>query len=458
LPPIVTGNWRLVFALYSEHAMNVDLAQLGHNTRISTNARWHHVGNREYLMQARRLLLTAVLILLISPPFARSEQSIPSHANKLKQDLQAVVSLYLKQRGAAEQISGVALRVDNGNGSPVEVYAGTFGRTKQPIDGQTLFQIGSNTKHFTAALILKLEALGKLSIDDTVGKWLPQYPEWSQWTIRQLLNMTTTIPNYSETVEIGKAEAADPNHQFTPQDLIDAARNPGLSPPNAGWFYSNTNNILAGLIIEKAAHMSYAEALRTYILTPLGLHDTFYSDGPYSASVLRRLPQGIYDNPECLLYQPQPCTLSTLAPLLGHDMSRQNLSWAGPAGAIISTPADLGIWIRDLFGLKLFPRKQLDEMTAIVSQKTGKPISDVNDQDPIGFALDLGRAYKPDMGGGLWFYQGTTLGFRAVFAYWPQDNLVITSATNSQPPGAQDKFMPFVIGGAYKAVKDAMGR
>ena len=136
-------------------------------------------------------------------------------------------------------------------------------------------------------------------------------------------------------------------------------------------------------------------------------------------------------------------------------MSRQNLSWAGPAGAMISNLADLDTWIRDLFGLKLFPRKQLNEMTEMVSQKTGKPIEDVDADDPIGFGLDLGRTFKQEAGGRLWYYQGTTLGFRAVFAYWPQDNLVITAATNSQPPGNQDQLIPFVVGGAYNAVMSA---
>lgn len=406
-------------------------------------------------MRSRFFLLSLSIISLACPVFAQQGQPRPRHAHGLRPDLQSVADAYLKERGTAEQISGVALRVDIGKGSPVEVYAGNFGRSNAPINAGTLFQIGSNTKHFTAALVLKLEALGKLDIRDTVGKWLPQYPEWSQWTIRQLLNMTTTIPNYSETVQIGEAEAADPDHQFTPQNLIDAARNPSLPKPGSGWFYSNTNNILAAQIIEKAAHMSYARALRTFILTPLRLHETFYSDGPYPVSVLRRVPQGIYANPECLLYQPQPCTVSTLAPLIGRDMSRQNLSWAGAAGAMISNVADLDTWIRDLFGLKLFPQKQLDEMTEIVSQKTGKPIKDVSADEPAGFALDLGRAFRPDVGGRLWFYQGTTLGFRAVFAYWPQDNLVITAATNSQPPGDKDELIPFVVGGAYKAVTSA---
>ena len=101
---------------------------------------------------------------------------------------------------------------------------------------------------------------------------------------------------------------------------------------------------------------------------------------------------------------------------------------------MISTPSDLARWIRDLFALRVFPQKQLDEMTSLVSERTGRPIDEVSADDPAGFGLNLSRMYSPGQGGALWFYQGTTLGFRAIFAYWPQYDLVITAITNSQPP------------------------
>jgi D-alanyl-D-alanine carboxypeptidase len=267
--------------------------------------------------------------------------------------------------------------------------------------------------------------------------------------------MTSDIPNYSETVEIGRIMVADIHHQFTPAQLIAAVYPGDHLPRNSGWFYSNTNNILAALIIEAASGMSYKDALETLFFKPLRLHDTFYSDGPYPQAVLDRLPRGLYENHACLLYQPTPCDRSIAAPLIGHDMRTQNLSWAGAAGAIIGTPRDLTKWVRALFGGRVIPRKQLDEMTSVVSQRTGLPIRDVSAADPIGFGLDLGRTYQAPVGGAYWFYEGMTLGFRVIFAYWPQYDLVITVATNSQPPEGENQLGKLVVGGAFAALREA---
>ena len=344
-----------------------------------------------------------------------------SDGTMLRQQLQTIVDDYLATRHDLEKISGVALRVDLINHHPIDVYSGTDGRglDPAPIDDRTLFQIGSNTKHFTSALILKLEADGKLNINQTVGDWLPQYPAWAKVTIRKLLNMTADIPNYSETVPIAEAMSADIHRQFSQEELIAAVYDKGLPIPS-GYFYSNTNNVLAGLIIEQAAQMSYKDALDTLLLKPLHLNNTFYRDAPYPQQVLCRLPAGIYDNTDCTIYQPKPCALTAWAPLVGKDMSHQNLSWAGPAGGMISDTRDLTKWIRALFGGQVIPQQQLDEMTSIISTKTGEPISDVSPDDPSGFGLDLGRVYRAELGGTYWFYQGTTFGFRAIFAYWPR--------------------------------------
>jgi D-alanyl-D-alanine carboxypeptidase len=104
--------------------------------------------------------------------------------------------------------------------------------------------------------------------------------------------MTSDIPHYSETVRIGQIMAADMYYTFTPEELIGSVYNQDL-PPAHGWFYSNTNYILAGLIVEAASGMSYTQALQSMILTPLGLRNTFYSDGPYPDRILARLPRGI---------------------------------------------------------------------------------------------------------------------------------------------------------------------
>ena len=375
-----------------------------------------------------------------------ADATLPGH-------LQSVVDAYLKSRMAAEKISGVALHVDVGGHQPVDVYAGTNGRRDaRPFDGRTLFQIGSNTKHFTTALVLKLEAEGKLNIDQTVGHWLPQYADWAEVTIRALLNMTSDIPNYSEAVPIAETLSANMYHQFAYDDLIGAVYGKGL-PVATGFFYSNTNDILAAKIVEAAAHMSFEAAL-AQMVRPLHLENTFYQERPYPEPVLRRLPAGIYANRDCTIYQPKPCAKTAWSPLVGKDVSHMNMSWAGPAGGMISNPRDLATWVRALFSGRVIPQKQLAEMTSIVSEKTGKPIGDVSADDPKGFGLDLGRGYQAALGGTYWYYQGTTFGFRAVFAYWPQYNLVITTMTNSQPEDNEDKLAATVIGGAFQVLRD----
>ena len=128
--------------------------------------------------------------------------------------------------------------------------------------------------------------------------------------------------------------------------------------------------------------MNYEQALTTMILEPLGLHDTFYADGPHpgpasAGPVMSRVPRALFLLQDCLMYQPEPCSVSTLAPLIGKDMRLQNRSWAAEAGAIISNPHDLALWIRALFDKRVIPAKQLDEMTTLVSNKTGLPLQRV---------------------------------------------------------------------------------
>src|SRR4051794_23629228 len=288
------------------------------------HCRYQNVRGREPMRHRSTLGLLFLLVVGFCPV-------AQSHQRPVEAALQETIDTYLAERRETETISGVALLVDPGRGQPIEVFTGTNGRDGTPIGEETLFQIGSNTKHFTAALVLKLEAAGLLNIDQTVGDWLPQYPAWAKVTIRSLLHMTADIPNYSETVEIGGIMASDPQNRLTYEELIAAVYDKDL-PHSSGWFYSNTDSILAALIIEAASGMSYREALRKLLLHPLRLKNTFYSDGRYPNRVLARLPVGIYNNPACLLYQPTPCTETTLAPLLGQDVSTDSLSWAGQPG------------------------------------------------------------------------------------------------------------------------------
>ena len=184
----------------------------------------------------------------------------------LRGALSADLEKYLAARRTIEHISALSLSVKlPGQASNINVTAGTtrYDGSAAVMPGN-LYQIGSNTKAFTAVTILQLEAEGKLTIQDTVGKWLPQYPAWKDVTIERLLNMTSGIPTYDNVQPMQAAYAANPARDWSPAELIAYVypTTKDAPPPTTGWSYSNTNYLLAQLIIEKASGHSYAAELR----------------------------------------------------------------------------------------------------------------------------------------------------------------------------------------------------
>src|SRR6476619_7795864 len=160
--------------------------------------------------------------------------------------VQATLDAWLAARAPIEKVTGIAAYISFGAAGPaIETFAGKLGRDPdaRPVDQNTLYQMGSTSKSFTVAVILKLEAAGKLSIDDALGKWQPEYPAWKDVTIRRLLNMTSGIPNYSETEWMSRAWANEPMRAFTLKELADAAYPSATNqlPVTKGYHYSNTN-------------------------------------------------------------------------------------------------------------------------------------------------------------------------------------------------------------------------
>jgi D-alanyl-D-alanine carboxypeptidase len=369
-------------------------------------------------------LLAAFAVTACSGAVSPAKQSVESQ-------IHATLEQYLATRGKIEHISAIAVSVSppRGSASDINVAAGTttYGGST-PAQALQLVQIGSNTKAYTAVLLLHLEAAGKLSINDPLSKWLPQYPAWGRITIRQLLNMTSGIPTYDDSLRMQKDWSANPYRQFTPMELIAYVYPKVDFAPGKRWMYSNTAYILSQLIVERITGNSYAGELRK-LLGPLGLHDTYYSDHIYPAAVLARMPSGYFWN--------RGPGNEGLKPLLGRDTKPMSVSWAQGAGAIVASLPDVDRWSRDLFRGSLLAPRQRAEMTSLVSLKTGQSVPRTSSSDPRAFGLGVAQLTAEPLGT-MWFYEGETVGYRTAFAYLPKSDAVLAVSLNSQPDGNQD--------------------
>ncbi len=365
----------------------------------------------------------AALFLLCSGYCAAATSS--ASATKVASELKADLQTYLKTRSVIEHISAVSLSVSLPNRRFIDVAAGTTayggGRTVTPAN---LFQIGSNTKAFTGVLALKLEARHKLALSDTLGKWLPQYPAWKSSTIHQLLDMTTGIPTYDGTQTFQRAFSRDPYHFFRAKQLL-AYVDP-VSPLKHEWLYSNSGYILTQLIEEKATGKSYTDLVRDEVIAPTGISDLYYYPDIYPAALRARTVAGYFTNDES--------DNAGLAPLLGKNQRDYSLSWTQAAGGIVATPHAIAAWARRLYQGDVLSAAQRSEMERLVSLKTADPIADPSANDPRGFGLGVAKMYVSGLGS-FWFYEGMTLGYHMVHAYFPKQNVVIAIGLNSQPRG-----------------------
>jgi D-alanyl-D-alanine carboxypeptidase len=398
----------------------------------------------------RGVVLAAAAVAMLATNASAAEQT-------QVEKVQAALDDWLAKQAPLEKITGVAAYISFGDTGPaIEAFAGKTGREPdaRPVDQDTLYQMGSTSKSFVVAVLLQLEAQGKLSIEDTLGKWLPEYPAWKDVTIHRLLDMTSGIPNYSETEWMSREWADEPMRALTLQELVAAVYPSPANqfPASTGYHYCNTNYILAAMIAEKATGKSFRDLVHEMVITPQGLNSTFYEASTYPESVTERMSHGYFENEACAEYQPD-CKVTWNAPILGTDWRDKSVSWMQSAGGAVSNARDVDRWMRAVFGGKVVPPAQQKEWEALVSMKTGEPIADVSEKEPGGFALGLGKRMFPAPLGAQWFYEGESLGYRTLYVWIADENLMITVQTNTQPPDGADK-----IGEAVDAIYDIVKR
>ncbi|GAA4104934.1 serine hydrolase domain-containing protein [Nonomuraea soli] len=243
------------------------------------------------------------------------------------------------------------------------------GRKRHPRER---FRIGSAAKPFTATVVLQLAAEGRLSLDDSVEKWLPGLVKGNgndgrAITVRHLLNHTSGIFNYGNDREefaklSGPAWLEHRYDAYTPERLVKIGlRNPrSFEAPGDGFVYSNTGYILAGMIVEKVTGRTLAGEIERRIVRPLGLTGTY-------------LP-----GKETKIFGPHPRHYSTLfvtdPGAKVHDVTDQSATTGWAAGGMVSTVGDLHRFTGALLRGTLVPPAQQREMFTMV--KTGIRLPD----------------------------------------------------------------------------------
>ena len=305
----------------------------------------------------------------------------------------------------------------------------------EPVNSNTLFQAGSITKSFTSMIILQLEAEGKLSLDDPITDYLPQYPQWQNVTIRELLNHTSGIFNYTETGTFNDIRKTDPREGFTPDEIVRiAAEHRDYFPPGEGWKYSNTNYVLAGMIIQKVTGEPVSEVINHYLHggIRLNLLNTYYAPGLYTTDFLSRMAHGYNTR--------------------GIDVTTDNMSWAYTAGAIVTTTQDLLTWWHSLFQGNLLPPVQLQQMMSLVCEGTygtcrpGEPMAHLN-ADEVGKGYGLGiiqTSFGSDRIGTVWWHNGSTAGYKAIVMWFPKSDIYMALTINRDPGYLLNPDLPVI--------------
>ena len=344
-----------------------------------------------------------------------AEHSVPSN---VAAELDTVLTNMVNPESGLASIVGYApggvLSV-RGGGWRYARAAGTADSDQNtPMSCDTPFQIGSNTKMITAAVLMQLQEEGALALDDPLSRHLPEFaealPNGDVITLRQLANHTAGVFSYTDNAPDGtpgimEGDLADPDalrRGYTMEELVAFAAEhgqPTFSPGADGqWAYSNTGYILLGLVIERIEGRPLGQSFDARIFEPLGLKDTSYVDGVPSPQL--RLPRAYFAAPFDI------------------ETTDWNMSQGAAAGAVVSTVDDMHVFIEALLAGDLFASEtSLTEMQEAVA--TGS-MTILN--------YGIGLAEKAE---GVWGHGGQTLGFESDIAFFEEPGLSMVGWASS---------------------------
>ncbi len=358
------------------------------------------IGNRVAILLVLALMLT---------PFV-SSCGTPSFSGEVVEKLEKILDKEMSEHDIPGAVVGVWVP---GEGEWVVAKGKADVETGRAMKTTDRFRIASTGKTFTATIILKLVDEGKLSLDDTLEKYVPRVPNSAEITIRQLLNMTSGIPDYANTPDgrFEKIMVEQPLKKWTPDEFVDFALSYPSLAPGGEWSYSNTNYILLGIIIEQLTGKKIGELTEDMILDPLKLENTSFATG---TKMPGEHAHGYFD----------PDGDGTLEDITELDPSQ---CWA--SGAHISNLGDLKLWAKALAEGELISEKSHEEQLTFVEVPAG-PLARVN------YGLGVFNF------GGFIGHEGKILGYNCAMYYLPSRDATIVVLLNEYCEGsvARDIF------------------
>jgi D-alanyl-D-alanine carboxypeptidase len=310
---------------------------------------------------------------------------------------------------------GVSAAVVYPDGS---VWAGQSGTavlsSKTPVAADTLFSIGSISKTFVAALAGRLASRGTISLDDPLSKYLPNFYDAANITLRQLLNHTSGVRELFDVMST--AILADRSRAWTTDEVLAKVGKARYTfAPGKGYWYSNTDYVLLGAVIEHATGQTIAALVRKEFLEPLGLSHTFLQTEEDATGAAAHG----YWTPALA---PVDQSAGTMLPFTAEATA------AGPAGAFVSTATDLARWGDALYGGKILDQATLAAM-ADISQTTAQGF-----KAPFipNWAYGLGMEEATIAGQIAWGHRGHLDGFWSSVWYLPASRVTVVVIANAE--------------------------
>jgi D-alanyl-D-alanine carboxypeptidase len=276
-----------------------------------------------------------------------------------------------------------------------------------PATSQMRYSIGSISKQFTASAILMLAEEGKLSLDDKVARWVPDLTRANEVTVRQILSMTSGYQDFwpQDYVMPIMMEPA------TAQQIMNGwARKPLDFDPGTKWQYSNTNYVIAGVIVEKAGGMPLLDLLRKRIFTPLRMTSIFNTD---------EAPLGTSDPVRYLRY--------ALGPL--RPAPKEGKGWLFAAGELAMTAHDLALWDISMIDQSVMQPASYRRLETEVQLANG-----------VGTRYGLGVGVAMVEGRRQISHGGEVSGFTARNEVYPDDRAAIVVLTNLDATSASEQI------------------